>query len=179
MKILILTVVLLVLPVQGKEQAPRSDNIQFQILPDKLVYARATSIEVEFLVANRGTEPIYIGRNLGGCTGPSGFAALEILDEHGEDMRLSGCSGDGLRLADDALLRWITDGESFILLKPQEIYGRIAQFEVRTKPGKYRLLAKLYPANIISEKQKEMLSQRGIGILQCPVAAPVLTITVK
>jgi hypothetical protein len=179
MKILILAVVLLVLPVQEREQEPRGDNIQFNILLDKLVYARATSIEVEFLVANRGTEPIYIGRNLGPCTGPSGFAALEILDEQGEDMRLSGCSGDGLGLADDELLRWITDGESFISLKPREIYGVIAQFDVRTKPGKYRLVAKLYPANVISEKQKEMLSHRGIKILQGSLAAPVLTITVK
>ncbi|MGA2814676.1 MAG: hypothetical protein ABSG16_25065, partial [Candidatus Acidiferrum sp.] len=146
---------------------------------DKLVYASGASIEVRFLVTNRGTQPIYIGRNLGPCTGPDGFAALEILDEHGKDMQLSGCSGEGLHHADDELVRWVTGGEAFVLLKPQEIYGSIAQYDVRTKPGKYRLVAELYPAGIITEKQKEMLSQRGIRILQGPVAAPTLTVAVR
>jgi hypothetical protein len=122
--------------VQGKEQEPRSDNIQFQILLDKLVYASGASIEVRFLVTNRGTQPIYIRRNLGPCTGPDGFADLEILDEHGKDMRLSGCAGEGLHHADDELVRWVTGGEAFVLLKPQEIYGSIARYDIRTKPGK-------------------------------------------
>lgn len=173
-----LAIVLLV-PVQGKEQEPRSDNIQFQILPDKLVYTSGESMEVQFLVTNRGAQPIYIGRSLGPCTGPSGFAALEILNERGEDVRHSGCAGNGLRLADDELIRWITDAESFILLKPQETYGEVVRFDVRTKPGEHRLVAELYPANVISEKQKEMLSQRGIRILQGPVAAPTLTVAVR
>jgi len=53
MKLLILSIVFLVGSGQGKQQKVRSDdNVQFQILPDKLVYASGVSIEVKFLVTN-------------------------------------------------------------------------------------------------------------------------------
>jgi len=92
---------------------------------------------------------------------------------------LSGCSGDSFGLADNELLLWITDAKFWILLEPREIYGGVVKFELPTKAGKYRLVAELYPANAISNEQKEMLSPRGMRILRGPVAAPVLTVTVK
>lgn len=144
-KLLILAIVFLVGSGQGKQQeVRRDDNIQFQILPDKLAYASGASGEIRYLVTNVGTQSIYIGRSLGGCSAPSGFTSLQILDKNGEEVPASGCAVDGLRVSDDELVRWITDAKFWILVEPGEIYGGVGRFELPTKAGKYRLVAELY-----------------------------------
>jgi hypothetical protein len=113
----LLSIAILGSVVRGTQRGHNDDNLEFQILPGKLVYADGASMELKFLVTNRNNYPIYIGRNLGECSGPSGFASLKILDNSGEEVPLSGCSGDSFGLSDNELLRWISEHDLFRFLE--------------------------------------------------------------
>jgi hypothetical protein len=158
-------------------QKPKCET-EFKILTDKFVYNSGSSVRVNFIVTNEGKAPFYIYRGLRPCSSPLGSYSFAILDTMGRDIQEGGCSLDSAPMEDSKLIEWITNPEDWIVLEPRESYGKQYTFDLPAKPGSYRLKAELIPT-YFTEKQKEMLSQKGIRTLQYPCPASVVTITVK
>jgi hypothetical protein len=164
--------------VRDIPESTAADQIEFQVLSDKLHYAPGTLVSVKFIVTNIGETPIYIYRYLGACSSPNGFASLEILDSRNHEANISGCSGDTLATPNNELIKWVNNPSLWILLKPREVYGGIAEFELPAKKGPYRLKAALYPTSL-NDQQKEILSENKMTVLRIPHEAPIATVTVR
>ena len=135
-------------------------------------------MRVKFIVTNIGETPIYIFRNFDGCSTSDGFVSLEILDSHNHDVRKTGCSVEMFPGPNFEILKWVHDANYWILLRPRDVYGGTAQFELPAKKGTYRLKAQLYPA-ALTEKHREILSENNMGVLRIPHDAPLVAVMVR
>jgi hypothetical protein len=154
------------------------DQLDFRVSVDKSLYSPGMRVNLTYTVANKGEVPIYIYRNLGICSSPSGFADLKVLDSHNHELALSGCSGETLPVKDTELVKWVTNPDLWILLQPEEVYEGLSSFKLPSKAGQYRLFAQLIPTGL-SKTQKEILAEKRMRVLQSPINAPVVTVTAK
>src|SRR5260370_22980215 len=154
------------------------NGVDFHIVTDRVAYTPRATLRVKFLVTNTGGPRLYFSRHLNECGSPAGFASLQILDDTNQDVRSSGCSDDIGPIKDSELIEMVTNPKIWIRLEPREIYGGEATFELPAKEGTYRLKAELWPTSF-TDKQKEILSQRQMRVLQKPCAASFVTITIK
>lgn len=164
----------------SKPQDCGGDNgIEVRVLPDSTVYRPGSTMHLKFLVTNQDKAPVYFYRvGMSACTGQMGFLSFLVLDEHGKEANTSGCSGDTWPLGMSDAVKMLSDPDSGIRLRRYEIYGFEWEERLPTKKGTYRLKVELVPA-FFSDQQREALSERHMRVLQCKVAAPVVTIVVK
>jgi hypothetical protein len=151
-------------------------GIAFQVVTDKTAYTPGSALRVKFIVTNTGESPLYLLRNLSECSSQQGFFFFLILDDKNQDVRGQGCSSDSWPPEED--VERLADPQLWIRLNPGEIFGRELAFELPAKKGTYRLKAELTPTTFTS-KQKDILSQRQIRVLEKPCPAPTVTITVR
>jgi hypothetical protein len=155
------------------------NGIDFQIVADKMTYSPESTLHVKFLVTNTGETPLYLPRDISVCSNQYGFVFLQFLDRHDRDVRSEGCSSDSWPpLGDVDALKEVSDLRFWILLKHGEIYGTEDEFKLPANKGTYRLKAELIPPGF-TDKQREVLAQKGTRILQTPCAAPIVTITLR
>lgn len=171
-------IVLSVLIIRAMPPDPDPENgVDFQIVTDKLVYAPGSTMQVKFLVTNTGKDPIYLFRSVSNCGSQLGSYSLSVFDHNGQQVAIQRCFSD-LFLDKLDVVEELTNPKLGILLEQWDIYGHVADFELPTKKGRYRLKAVLIPPGLLA-KQKEILSQKHMRVLQSPCPAPIVTITIK
>jgi hypothetical protein len=154
-----------------------AEGVDFQILPDKLVYDLGTTMRIRFVVLNTGDSPLYLYRGLNECSSQMGSFFFLILDPNEKDARSEGCSAE-FTMQDMNVLTSLSDSSSWIVLGPEEMFGKQIGFPVPTKKGIYHLKAELKPPGF-TDKQRETLLKKHIRILDTPCMAPEVVITVK
>jgi hypothetical protein len=86
---------LLSLPVLGVPAEEDHDGgVQFQVVPDKRVYAPGATMNVMFIVANTGESPLYLFRNLSQCSSQMGSYYLAIRPRIGSQCPVSRVIGN-------------------------------------------------------------------------------------
>jgi len=166
------------------------DNIKFDAVPESVTLKLRKGIpegeltpgvmmNIKFLVTNTGTVPIYIFRNLGGCSSTDGFADIEVKDKAGRHVDIGGCSGCGLGRTNNELIPWVKDPKYFVWLQPGEIYGGEASFELPPTKGLFHVQATLYPTGSLHKGQFEFLQENDIRVLSSPHSAVPFTVTVN
>lgn len=153
-------------------------GVDFRIMTDKLVYRPKSTMYLKFLVTNTGEKPLYLFRHMNQCGSQLGSYQLTILDRHGRRVPVQTCFADLLMDELDAV-EMLTNPKSGIALKPGQIYDIEGDFELPSKPGKYRLKAELFPPGFL-DKQRQVLAEKDMRVLdKCLVPAPDVTITVR
>ncbi len=153
-------------------------GVDFQVVVDKLVYSPGSTMNVKFILTNTGETPLYITRSLSECSNIEGAFFFRILDQKGHDVTSRGCSSDVGPAWETHVIDQVIDPKLWIALQPGEIFGRSSAFELPKEKGTYRLRAEITPPGF-TDKQREMLSQKEIRVLQSPCPAPIVTITIK
>jgi hypothetical protein len=194
----LISAVILILACTARAQGPAAakcevtEGFDFQIATDKLVYAPKSMVHVKFLITNTdyterrdastgqyNAQVLYLVRALGDCTSPMGFFWLTVLDKNNKRVPVQGCSADVLMDKVDAV-ELFANPETGIALRPGQVYGSEAEFQLPPKHGTYRLKAELFTGDF-NPKQQRALAERQMTVLppRCDISAPVITITVK
>lgn len=158
--------------------AAREQNLELQIVTDKLEYGPGSRVVVKSIVTNRGEASVYVVRNLSSCVRWEGYVYLQILDKQGQGVKKTGCVTDRSPIKGFDIMKELNDANLWMLLGPLEVYGTMEGFELPRKKGTYRIKAELVPPQF-DANQKGTLSQHKMSFLQNRLAAPVVTITVK
>ena len=158
--------------------AGREENLELQIVTDKLEYDPGSRVVVKSILTNRSEASVYVVRNLSSCLRWEGYVDLQILDKQGQGVKKTGCITDRSPIKGFDILKELNDSNLWILLGPLEVYGTLEDFELPRKKGTYRIMAELVPPQF-DANQKGTLSQHKMSFLQNRLSAPVVTITVK
>jgi hypothetical protein len=150
----------------------------FQIVTDKTTYSGGEWLHLKLIVTNNGESSLYVSREMGFCSGPTGFAVVEILDQFDRQHGRLGCSADGAPETDAELLELMGNSKFWIQLRPGEVYGQELRYELPLGQGTYRIRANLLPAGF-SDKQSALLLQKGIHVLGSSCSAAEVTISVR
>jgi len=153
-------------------------SVGFRIVADRLDYSPGAALHLTFLVTNRGPSPLYLFRNLTECSSNRGFASVEVLDERNRNVGDAGCSVDYLPIRDGEIPEMMSDARSWVVLQPNDIYGREVTVFLPTKRGKYKIRAQLHPTPF-SERQREILIQNHMNVLEYPILAQPISIRVN
>lgn len=164
---------------QVRDSTP-GDNVSFQILTDKLVYSSYSKMFVKFLIANTGSDSLYVHRSINSCGSLYGYYELHILDSKGLNVKKWECSGEdvwpGMQIVDPVSeLR----NPDWIELRPGYIFGFQEEVDVPAVGGVYRVTAELVPPRNFSAHQKEVLVQKQMRILNNHHQAQFVSIRVK
>jgi hypothetical protein len=169
---------LLSLPVLGVPAEEDHDvGVQFQVVPDKRVYAPGATMNVMFIVEHTGESPLYLFRNLSQCSSQMGSYYLAIRDQDNRIVNREGCSSDLLWDKVD-VVHDLTDPKSGIQLRQYELFGRDGDFKLPAKKGTYRLEGSLLPTGFTGE-QEAALSKAQMRVVQNRYPAPSVTIVIK
>ena len=162
-------------PVVGSD-CGEEGRIDFRIITAKIHYSPGAIARVKFIITNTGEEPLYLFRSVSDCTSQIGSYLFWILDQDNKEVPLQRCSVD--LAMDERVINELADPKFGIALRKNDIYGLEEEFQLPVKKGTYRLKAELWPPGF-TDKQKEILSQKHMRVLQCRISAPIVQITVK
>jgi hypothetical protein len=101
-----------------------------------------------------------------------------LHDDHNRIVENENCSADDFSTDSLDIVDILSSSESGVVLRPGEIYGREISYDIVKKRGVYRIQAELAPAHF-TDKQKELLAQRHMRVLNSICLTPTVTITVK
>jgi hypothetical protein len=156
------------------------DDISFQIVTDESVYRLHSKMLVKFLVANTGSQSVYVHRSINSCGSIYGYYELRVLDSKGLNVKKWQCSGDGvwpgMQTVDPVSELRSSD---WIELHPGYIFGFQQEVDVPGVSGVYRIDAELVPPKNFSADQKAILAQKHMRILKARHQAQVVKVTVK
>ena len=161
-------------------QSKTQEGLDFRIFTDSKTYKSTETIRVYVLAVNTGTTALYFRRNLIGCSSPEGFVSIEVIDtKTRKDVTDTHCSADTIPTQDSELEGKLNSPHLWIKLEPAQAYGeRLLLNRLPPKAAIYELKATLFPTSL-TEKQKRVLSEKGIHVLLNPITAPTLRINIR
>jgi hypothetical protein len=148
-----------------------------QIVTDKRVYRRGSTIDVEFVIKNTGDAPLYFFPLLTQCSSQIGSFDLQILDKNKNVVTGSGCSSDFYMPGMD-VVKTLTGTEAGMVLAVGEVYRHTDSLELPKIKGKYQLVGEI-AAPSFDETQKAALAEKHMRVMVESVAAPIIAIYVK
>ena len=161
------------------QDCAKREDVHLRVLTDTMSYQAGATLHLKFLITNDGEAPIYFYRTgMSACTGQMGYVSLYIDNEQGQHVNTSGCSADTWPLGKSDAVKELADADSGIRVNRHEIFGFEWDEKLSKERGTYSLKAELVPA-FFSDEQRKALSERHMRVLQCRVAAPVVTTAVK
>jgi hypothetical protein len=154
------------------------DGISYEIIAEQHVYKANSYATLKLMVTNRGSEPVFISRDIGRCSKWSGHSEIQLLNEKRENVLRGGCDDAEGPIRDADLKSTLNDPNSWIRLFPNEIYGTEEHITLPTVRGLYHLRAELWPPGFPAE-QKKLLQQQGLRVLQHSHVAPLLQMRIE
>jgi hypothetical protein len=155
-----------------------SDMISFRISADKTQYHTGERPTVQFIIVNQGPLPLYVSRDLGTCSKWTGHTELSIRTSDNKQLPRRGCELNIAISGDADLGKIITTSDSWILLKPHDIYGTEESIDLPNRKGTFELVAELWPPGL-SKEEIHSLAAEHIRVLQSRHAANHLTLMVR
>jgi len=154
------------------------DGIRYEIIAEQQVYKAGSYATLKLMVINRGSEAVFISRDIGRCSKWSGHSEIQLLNEKRENVLRGGCDVAEGPIRDADLKSALNDPGLWIRLLPNEIYGTEEHIALPSTRGFYQLRAELWPPGFPVE-QKKLIQQQGLRVLQHSHVAPLLQMRIE
>jgi len=154
------------------------DGISFEIIAEQQAYKAGSYATMKLMIINRGSEAVFIGRDIGRCSKWSGHFEIQLLNKKGENVLRGGCDIAEQPIRDAELKNTLNDPGLWIRLLPNEIYGTEEHIALPSTRGVYRVRAELWPPGFPA-RQQELLKQQSLRVLQFQHQASPVEITVQ
>ena len=167
-------------PAAHEQPEAKAPVVTFEIQPIKASYLPNEEVTFRAILINHGEAPVMIERFSPCRTDFHAFVDAEIEDGKGRTARHNGCAGSEYFLPGDLERRVneVGKNESWIELKPGEIYGQETSRDVKTRKGRYKITG-YFVATRFNEQQRKMLADRKVTILYGVLHAPPVQISVR
>lgn len=152
--------------------------ISFRMSADQKQYRVGERATIQFIVVNQGSRALYMGRDVGTCSKWTGHTELQILNAQSQKLPGIGCESYIALLPGAKLKEIITHSDSWVLLKPHDIYGTEESIDLPTQQGTYKVFADLWPPGLSTE-ESDNLAAEHIRVLQSRHSAKPLEIVVR
>ncbi len=168
-------------PSASNEPEKKIPIVTLEVLPLKASYRPNEPVTFKAVLANRGEVPVMIERFTAICRDDfHAFVDVEIKDSKGESARRSGCAGSVYFLPGDLerLVNEVGNKNSWIELKPGELYGQETSREVKTGKGRYTI-AGYFVSTRFNEQQRKMLADKKMTVIFGLIHAAPVQISVR
>jgi len=145
---------------------------------DQKQYRVGERAAIQFIVVNQGSRALYVGRDLGTCSKWTGHTELQILNAQSQKLPGIGCESYIALLPGSKLKEIITHSDSWVLLRPHDIYGTEESIDLPTQQGTYKLVAEMWPPGF-SKEEIDNLAAEHIRVLQSRHPASAIDIVVR
>ena len=154
------------------------DAIAVHVEPDKRVYSPGEIMHATIAITNISDTPLYLFHGINQCSGPLGYLFLRIVDSHNKELPIPACTADFL-MDELNIVQQLSDSHFGVLLRKNEIFGRVEDYKMSAEKGLSRLQAVIWEVGSLTQHQEKALSDHRMRILRHTCFSPVITVEVK